>query len=1053
MRRTALRIALPAASSLHFIALSMAISMGHVLGNTLGTALVLSSGGIEQLPSLYMALAVTSVPLAFGLSTLIDRRGPLRLYQWLLAGTALIIGLLWVALKAGVPLAAEGVYMTTKLHEILGDILFWVLVSQYFTSLELKKIATVLGFGFALGGVLTGGLTALLLKVLPAPALLLLMVAVYLVLIQQLALIHRKLEPLGSGAEEEDGEEEKTGLLDMLRSLPTVFRRYPMAFWISIGIFVMIFSYCVIEYLFYAVYVASYPEERELTAFLALMNGVLQAAEMAFIAFIATPLLRRGGPLLRNLFLPVANLLCVGALLMGFRLPAAIASQISGDALNNAVFEPVKAVNFAAVPHRYAGRVRTVSDGVFYPVGLAAAGLALLLLNSLEVSLAGIGSFALFLAAVFVAVGWLTGRAYLPQLVKNLSSGAINFDGHRPLAGNPQEMAAQVGGLLASPDREARLFGLRLAARLGEGVPLEQVVATVLGGDAAIRQAAIHALSAMPLQSQQQFLLSVLAAGEAALPEEQARTMRTVAMGVLLAPRGERTEEMRRHVAEHLDEAVRVTAIAAGLVAIPGSGRGAADDVLAHFMALDPTARGRVLEALSAAATTELGPESSLDASVPLLLALTESPDAPTRIEALRALAQLARPDDAGVLAAALRAMDDALVPVRIAATAVLGSAGEAAVERLGRALGDPARAVRLAAARHLARCGPAGEAIAGSTLRSADPAAVEAATLALGRMATRSAREALFGALQPSYARIAQNRGLQAELATMPTTPLTRALQVGLADSDRRALERVMQVLDALSRDRTVRHLRHALEAGDRRSRADAVEALASLPERRFVTPLLPFLSALAAAEPPAVGGPGTRATAQALRELARQAAADEDRWIGRTGRWLLAKLDGVTAGQEYLDMDRLLFLKSVPLFNDMPFDALLALNAAMIPIDYLAGETIIADGSVGHSMFLVTGGRLEVRKGGRRLAELGPTVCFGEMALIDAAPRAADVVAISDCSLLRMSRAGFESLTDEHPRVLAELCRVFVRRLRSAQAVAAAPPSAPAAGAAQPA
>ena len=1052
MRRSRLRITLPAASSLQFIALSMVISMGHVLSNTLGTALVLSSGGVERLPSLYMALAVTSVPFAFWLSTLIDRRGPLRLYQWLLAGTALVICLLWAALETGVPLAAEGVYMAAKLHEILGDILFWVLVSQYFTSLELKKIATVLGFGFALGGVLAGGLTALLLEVLPAPTLLLLMVAVYLVLFLQLALIHRKLEPLGSGAEEDDSEDEKTGLFDMLRSLPTIFRRFPMAFWISIGIFVMIFSYCVIEYLFYAVYVASYPDETELTAFLALMNGVLQAAEMAFIAFIATPLLRRGGPILRNVFLPVANLLCVGALLMGFRLPAAVASQISGDALNNAVFEPVKAVNFAAVPHRYAGRVRTVSDGVFYPVGLAAAGLALLLLNSLDVSLAGIGYFALFLAALFVVVGWLTGRAYLPQLVKNLSSGAINFDGQAPLAGNAQEMAAQVSGLLASPDREARLFGLRLAARLGEAVPLEQVVATVLGGDAAIRQAAIHALTAMPLQSQQQFLLSVLAAGEAAVPDEQAHTMRTVAMGVLLAPRAERSEEMRRHVAQHLDEAVRVTAIAAGLVNIPGSGRGAADDVLSHFMALEPTARGRVLEALSAAATTELGPESSLDASIPLLLALTESADAPTRIDALRALAQLARPDNASVLAAALKAMDDELVQVRIAAVAVLGNGGEAAVERLGRALADPARAVRLAAARNLARCGPSGEAVARSVLGNGDPAAVEAATLALGRMGTRGAREALFGALQPSYARIAANRRLQAELGALSPTPMTRALEVGLADSDQRALERVMQVLDALSRDRTVRHLRHALEAPDRRSRADAVEALASLPERRFIAPLLPFLSALAAAEQPEGAGQARAATPQALRELAQRAAADEDRWIGRIGRWFLAKIDGVSAGQEYLDMDRLLFLKSVPLFNDIPFDALLALNAAMIPVDYLAGETIIADGSVGHSMFLLISGKLEVRKGGRRLAELGPTDCFGEMALIDAAPRAADVIAVSDCSLLRISRAGFESLTDEHPRVLTELCRVFVRRLRTAQA-GATPPPAPAAGAAQPA
>ena len=1043
MRLARWRSVLPAASSLHFIVLAMLISAGHVLANTLGTALVLSSAGLESLPSLYMALAAASVPFAVGLSALIDRRGPLRVYQWLLVATASMIALLWVALEADVPLAAEGVYMTAKLHEILADILFWVLVSQYFTSLELRKVATVLGAGFALGGMVTGAATALLLEVLSAPTLLLLIVGVYLLLIVQLGAINRRMAPLGSGHEEDDGEEEEgAGLFAMVKSLPAIFRRYPMAFWISAGVFLMISSYSVVEYLFYAVYVASYPDETELTAFLALMNGVLQAAEMIFIALIATPLLRRGGPLLRNLFLPVANSLCLGALLLGFRLPAAIAAQISGDPLNVAVFEPVKAVNFAAVPHRYAGRVRAVCDGVVYPAGLAAAGLALLVLDALGASLTEIGFLALALTALFTLVGWATGRSYLPQLVKNLSTGAINFDGQASPAGNPQEAAAQVSGLLASPDREARLFGLRLAARLGEAVPLDQVLATLLGGDAAIRQAAVHALSSMPAAAQQRFLLSVLAADAMALPEDHAHAVRTVAMGVLLAPATERSDELRRHAADHLDEAVRMTALAAGLAAVPASGPHAgAPDLLSHFMGLEPTARGRVLEALAAAATTSLGAASSLDLSVPLLVRLTEDGDQTTRIEALRALAQLARPGDARMLDAGLRAMNDDLAPVRVAAAEVLGRGGEAALQRLGRALSDPARAVRLAAARNLARCGPAGEAVAIDVLAKAEPAGLEAATLALGRMATRGAREALFAALKPSYAHIAANRKLQRDIGALPPSQQSRALALALADSDQRALERVLQVLEALSRDRTVRHLRRALEAPDRRSRADAVEALASLPDRRFVTPLVPLLAARAAAEETA--GEPPVPTVQSLRVLAQRAAADADLWMGRTGRWLVAQMEGIGAGQEYLDMDRLLFLKSIPLFNNIPFDALLALNAAMVPIDYLAGESVIADGSVGHSMFLVISGTLEVRKGGRKLAELGPTDCFGEMALIDAAPRAADVVAISDCRLLRMSRAGFESLTDEHPRVLAELCKVFVRRLRAAQAGAQAAPA----------
>ncbi len=124
--------------------------------------------------------------------------------------------------------------------------------------------------------------------------------------------------------------------------------------------------------------------------------------------------------------------------------------------------------------------------------------------------------------------------------------------------------------------------------------------------------------------------------------------------------------------------------------------------------------------------------------------------------------------------------------------------------------------------------------------------------------------------------------------------------------------------------------------------------------------------------------------------------------------------------------------------LFQALPAEALAALAAATVPVGARAAETVIGDGSIGDTLFLVVEGQLAVRKGSRTLAVLGPGDYVGEMALIDDAPRAAAVVALTELRLLRLSRLVFQSLVQEHPCVLTELCRLFVRRLRMAQHIA---------------
>lgn len=79
-----------------------------------------------------------------------------------------------------------------------------------------------------------------------------------------------------------------------------------------------------------------------------------------------------------------------------------------------------------------------------------------------------------------------------------------------------------------------------------------------------------------------------------------------------------------------------------------------------------------------------------------------------------------------------------------------------------------------------------------------------------------------------------------------------------------------------------------------------------------------------------------------------------------------------------------------------------------------------------------MVASGTFVIVKGETKVHELGEGAVFGELALLDGAPRAATVVAATDGQLLRIPRAEFEALLDESPELARGVIRTLVGHLR---------------------
>jgi NTE family protein len=106
---------------------------------------------------------------------------------------------------------------------------------------------------------------------------------------------------------------------------------------------------------------------------------------------------------------------------------------------------------------------------------------------------------------------------------------------------------------------------------------------------------------------------------------------------------------------------------------------------------------------------------------------------------------------------------------------------------------------------------------------------------------------------------------------------------------------------------------------------------------------------------------------------------------------------------------------LRAAPLFRGLRARRLRQVLAASRLEEYAPDTVILRQGTVGDAFYVVISGQVAVRAGfppgeSAHLASLGPGQGFGEMALLRARPRTADVVAESAVQVLAVPRAAFE-------------------------------------------
>jgi CRP/FNR family transcriptional regulator, cyclic AMP receptor protein len=119
-----------------------------------------------------------------------------------------------------------------------------------------------------------------------------------------------------------------------------------------------------------------------------------------------------------------------------------------------------------------------------------------------------------------------------------------------------------------------------------------------------------------------------------------------------------------------------------------------------------------------------------------------------------------------------------------------------------------------------------------------------------------------------------------------------------------------------------------------------------------------------------------------------------------------------------------------------DTPIDFGILAGAGAPAREFKAGDVIFNEGDAGAEFFVIQSGKVDIRLGNRQLGTLGDHDIFGEMALIDTAPRSATAVAATDVKLVPVGEKQFLFLVSQTPHFALNVMRTLGRRLRTQNA-----------------
>jgi len=119
--------------------------------------------------------------------------------------------------------------------------------------------------------------------------------------------------------------------------------------------------------------------------------------------------------------------------------------------------------------------------------------------------------------------------------------------------------------------------------------------------------------------------------------------------------------------------------------------------------------------------------------------------------------------------------------------------------------------------------------------------------------------------------------------------------------------------------------------------------------------------------------------------------------------------------------------FLIETPMFENLEPSEIMEIIHIVDMEQYQAGDIVFREGDAGDAWFVLYKGAVDVLKHGatgeKKITELGPQACFGEISILDGSPRSATIRVSEDSVVFRVPREAFAELLDNDHLVAYKL------------------------------
>ncbi|HVN53897.1 MAG TPA: Npt1/Npt2 family nucleotide transporter [Anaerolineaceae bacterium] len=1041
-----------------FVALSFFQGIANNFIQTAAFTLFLSRYSAQTLSYVYILNAV----VVTGLTALYLRLGRrLAFHRLLIANLSFLLVLtvvFWISLVGFH--AVWAVFLLPVLFQItinFGIMAYWPLANRLFTVRQGKRLFSVIGSGQWIAIVATGFLMGPLSASIGTQNLLGPGLIGLVGMLGVMWVINQKYRSGMTGAEDQAGKPEVQAKVE--RQPPPWQERYILLIFSLVAVWWVVFF--LLDNLFYDRASARYPDPTQLAGFLGFFLSGLGFLTLVMNFFLAGRILSKYGMRTSLLILPSLLSLATLVLAVSGSIGAsalvffwmAIAAKVLDVILGFSLDRSMQSLLYQPFPADRRGQIQTIAEGAVQPFGNGLAGVILLALGAVfqPVTQPLIVTLVV-LCLAWVAIAYALGREYPRRLAEAIRKRRLEFSTinladpatvqilrqglNNPHPGpviyaansleetNPQDLALALPELLRHPSPDVRQNTYERIERLKPEAILPQLRAALKFETYPLpRRAAIRALFSF---------------GKA--------------------------EDLAKDVDYYINHPmpdVRLGAIV-GMI----RGGGIEGILLAGSRLLELAHSAEVEERVQACqAIGEIGIQQYYQP----LLALLQDPEPRVRQAALRAAGQLKSP---ALWPQVIAAVDD--VHASGAAISALAAGGEAVLPLIQAALED-VNTHPVARRRLIAACGQMKSQgaldLLCSHLQTRDLETRSALLLGLNRMGYTAQ-----GAEQSRLAgMIRQEAGFSAWLIAarldLEGNEACRLVYAALQAELENSRERIFAMLGCLGNRRVLWQAQQAINHPSSDQRAYALEIIDTHLPQEFKPALIPLLDQ---AEPEQrlkrLGGqfPQRRLNVEErLGELAGRPLEWNTAWLAATALYAASRLNSSRAGQTaerireienalVLDshgtmkvqgeagetfgggilfsiIEKVLILKKTGLFSETPDSILAEVAQTLDEINYSEGRTIFEKGSPGSSMYLIASGKVRVFEGARTLNYLEEGGVFGEMAVLDPAPRSASVEAVADTCLLKMEQAQLYELVESRLEVARGIIQVLSRHLRN--------------------